>query len=68
MNRDTPLIGSAEAAALFGVDRTTFNRWTKAGRVPVAMQMGGISGARLFDLSVIQDLARNYRGELDESA
>lgn len=57
MSKNAPLIGSAQAAKVFGVDRATFNRWVKAGRVPVALEMEGDTGARLFDADVIDQLA-----------
>ncbi len=53
----TKLIGSAQAAKRYGVDRATFNRWVKAGRIPVALEMDGETGARLFDADLIEQLA-----------
>lgn len=57
MVRNTPLIGSAQAARVFKVDRATFNRWVAAGKIPVAVEMDGATGARLFDADVIDQLA-----------
>jgi len=57
MVKNSPLIGSAQAAKIFGVDRATFNRWVAAGRIPVAVEMEGETGARLFDADVIDSLA-----------
>lgn len=57
MVKNSPLIGSAQAAKTFGVDRATFNRWVAAGRIPVAVEMDGATGARLFDADVIDQLA-----------
>lgn len=57
MHRNRPLIGSAQAAKRFGVDRATFNRWVKAGEIPVEVTMEGATGARLFDADVIDQLA-----------
>jgi len=51
------LIGSAQAAKVFGVDRATFNRWVAAGRIPVAFELDGATGARLFDPDVIAAMA-----------
>lgn len=62
MLKNQPLIGSAQAAKIFGVDRATFNRWVAAGRIPVAVEMDGPTGARLFDADVIDQLAQQ-RGE-----
>jgi predicted site-specific integrase-resolvase len=59
MHKSTPLIGSAQAAKRFGVDRATFNRWVKAGKIPVVIEMDGHTGARLFDADVIDQLAAN---------
>lgn len=61
MHKNTPLIGSAQAAKAFGVDRATFNRWVKAGRIPVALEMDGATGARLFDADVIDQLAAKHK-------
>jgi predicted site-specific integrase-resolvase len=55
--KSAPLIGSAQAAKRYGVDRATFNRWVKAGRIPVALEMDGETGARLFDADLIEQLA-----------
>lgn len=50
-------LGSAEAARLLGVDRATFNRWVKAGRLAPAHTMQGKTGARLFDRRDVEALA-----------
>lgn len=63
MHKNSPLIGSAQAAKVFGVDRATFNRWVKAGRIPVTLEMEGETGARLFDADVIDQLAAKYKAE-----
>lgn len=57
MPKNTPLIGSAQAAKIFGVSRATFNRWVQAGEVPAVMEMDGATGARLFDADVIDAIA-----------
>jgi predicted site-specific integrase-resolvase len=61
MSKNTPLIGSDRAAKVFGVDRATFNRWVKAGRIPAAIEMDGLTGARLFDADLIDAKAAEYR-------
>ena len=61
MHKNAPLIGSAQAAKAFRVDRATFNRWVKAGRIPVEIEMDGFTGARLFDADLIDALAAEYR-------
>lgn len=63
MLKNAPLIGSAQASKVFGVDRATFNRWVKAGRIPVEIEMDGATGARLFDADVIDQLAAKYKAE-----
>lgn len=67
-NRHAPLIGSAAAARIFGVDRATFNRWVVAGQIPVAGQAEGTTGARLFDADVIDQLAAQRRPDVEASA
>lgn len=63
MHKTSPLIGSAQAAKVFGVDRATFNRWVAAGRIPIALELDGATGARLFDADVIDALAAERRIE-----
>lgn len=63
MPKNTPLIGSDRAAKMYGVDRATFNRWVKQGRIPIALEMEGITGARLFDADQIDVLAADYRAK-----
>lgn len=63
MHKHLPLIGSAQAAKVFDVSRATFNRWVAAGQIPVAVEMVGETGARLFDADVIEALAARYRNE-----
>ncbi|WP_372736707.1 hypothetical protein [Nocardioides sp.] len=57
MHKNRPLIGSAQAAKAFGIDRATFNRWVIEGRVPIAVKVDGRTGARLFDADLIDQLA-----------
>lgn len=60
MHKNPPLIGSAQAAKKFKVDRATFNRWVVAGRIPIAVEMDGETGARLFDADLIDQLAAQH--------
>lgn len=60
MPKNVPLIGSAQSAKKFGVDRATFNRWVAAGRIPVEVEMDGPTGARLFDADLIDALAAQH--------
>ena len=68
MHKNAPLIGSAQAAKAFGVNRKTFNRWVQAGDIPVAHQMDGHTGARLFDADLIDQLAADYKAGRGEVA
>ena len=52
------LIGSAEAARRLRMHRATFNKLVAAGDVPVAAEIPGKTGARLFAESVIDELAQ----------
>lgn len=45
----TTLIGAEAAAEMLGIDRSHLSRLVRMGVVPVAMQMPGKTGARLFD-------------------
>ena len=53
----THLIGSEQAAKRLKLTRSTFNRRVTAGKIPVAIQMDGKTGARLFDADLIDILA-----------
>lgn len=66
MHKNAPLIGSFQAAKVFGISRATFNRWVTAGKIPVAVEMDGETGARLFDADVIDQLAAQAALEDDE--
>lgn len=68
VSKTPPLIGSAQAAKIIGVDRATFNRWVVAGLVPIAAELEGPTGARLFDADVIDQLADEKRTEKEVSA
>jgi len=68
MLKNAPLIGSAQAAKIFGVDRATFNRWVAAGQIPIAVDMDGRTAARLFDADLIDQLARERADREQASA
>lgn len=63
MTNHAPLIGSAQAARIFRVDRATFNRWVAAGDVPFVVELEGPTGARLFDADLIDQLAAKKRAD-----
>ena len=50
------LIGSAETAAVLGIDRSTLSRWISSGRIKPAMQLPGDSGAYLFHRADVEDV------------
>lgn len=55
------LIGSADAAKILGITRSTFNRRVTAGKIPVAFAPDGETGARLFDADLIALLGAEQR-------
>lgn len=50
------LIGSAEACALLGIDRSTLSRWVKDGRLTPTTKLPGIRGAFIFDRADVLQL------------
>ena len=51
------LISTAEAARRLGITVSTLNRRATSGSIPVAVQVPGETGARLYDAAVIDQLA-----------
>ena len=51
------IIKSAEAADILGVSRSTFNRRVADGDIIPAVNCPGLTGPRLFDRKVIEQLA-----------
>lgn len=56
-NKSADLIGSREAALLLGINRSTFTRWVKAGRLTPAHSLNGRTGALVFFRSDVERLA-----------
>ena len=54
----TTLVGSIEAARILHVNRATFNRWAAAGHVPIAINLDGLTGAKLYERADIEALAK----------
>ena len=52
------LIGSNEAARILSINRATLNRWAATGRVPIAIDMDGLTGAKLYERADIEALAK----------
>jgi excisionase family DNA binding protein len=58
MATQRPLLTSAEAAAILGVEQPTVNKWAAEGRLPVAMKLPGLRGHNLFrpeDVEALRD-------------
>jgi excisionase family DNA binding protein len=55
--KDDPLIGSAEACEILGVDRSTLTRWVARGLVEAAQKLPGENGAYLFRRAEIERAA-----------
>ncbi|MGO3021922.1 MAG: helix-turn-helix transcriptional regulator [Brevibacterium sp.] len=51
------LIGSAEAARILEVDRSTFLRWAAAGKITPAVAGNGRTGEKFFNRSDVEALA-----------
>lgn len=54
-------IGSAEAASIMGVDRSTLTRLAQQGVVPILVQLPGRTGARLFSRAEVERVAKERR-------
>ena len=54
----TTLVGSIEAARILSINRATFNRWAASGRVPIAINLDGLTGAKLYERADIEALAK----------
>lgn len=54
------LIGSLEAARRLRMHRATFNKLVGQGEIPVAAKIPGLTGPRLFDATVIDQLAEEW--------
>jgi len=63
---NTSLIGTAKAARLLEVDRSTLTRWVKAGKVTPAIVVPGYKGPLLFDPTDLPQSAES--GDHDDTA
>lgn len=68
VSKNMPLIGSAQAAKVFGVNRATFNRWVAEGLIPVEAELDGTTGARMFDADLIDQIAAKSGGKRPDAA
>ena len=54
MNQSQDLIGSAEAAAIFGVTIKTITRYVARGTLVPAFKLAGIRGAYIFNRADVE--------------
>lgn len=54
------LLTADQAADVIGVNRRTITKWADSGRLPHAMRLPGGTGARLFDRTEVDRVAREY--------
>lgn len=52
------LVGSVEASRIVGIPYTTFMRWVADGRITPVHVMPGQTGAKLYRLADVEQLAR----------
>jgi len=53
---DPDLLGTTEAAAELGLERSTISRWVQLGRLTPALKLPGLNGAMLFHRADIEGL------------
>jgi len=53
--QSTDLVGTEDAARIFGVDRSTITRWVNAGKLHPAVRL---PGAYLFDRGDLERIAQ----------
>jgi predicted site-specific integrase-resolvase len=51
------LIGSKAASGLLEIDRSTFAKWVKQGKIQPALRLEGTTGAMLFRKEDVEALA-----------
>jgi excisionase family DNA binding protein len=56
--QDGLFIGTAEAASLLGINRSTLTRWVEADKIAPALTVPGYKGALLFDAEAVNALAK----------
>jgi excisionase family DNA binding protein len=57
------LVSTTEAAEIIGTSASTVNRWASNGRLPVALQSPGPTGARFYKRTTVERVAAKYRAE-----
>ena len=63
MTEASTLIGTAEAAEVIGVERSTLTRWVQLGRMTAAHKLPGRNGVVLFDRAEVDRVAAEYAAE-----
>lgn len=54
------LLGTVEAAAVIGVQRSTLSHWIAKGRISPAMKLPGTTGALLFERAEVERVRDEY--------
>lgn len=61
------LIGTAEAADIIGVERSTIAHWMAKGRIAAHLKLPGRTGAVLFDRAEVERVRAEYAATLTPS-
>lgn len=57
----SPYLGIREVAELLGVSRDTVDEWTKRGRLPQPVRLGGPQGHRKWSREAIEAILNNRK-------
>ncbi|HMH92621.1 MAG TPA: helix-turn-helix domain-containing protein [Streptosporangiaceae bacterium] len=63
-----PLIGSAEACELLGIDRSTLSRRVARGEITPAQKMPGETGPFLFQRDEIERVLADHAGQAEAAS
>ncbi len=55
------LIGTTEAAALIGIERSTISRWVQVGTITAAHKLPSQTGAFLFERAEVERVRADYQ-------
>ncbi len=61
---DPDLLGTAEAAEIIGVERSTIAHWMAKGRIVAHLKLPGRTGAVVFERSEVERVRDEYRASL----
>lgn len=56
-----PMITTAEACELIGIDKSTLSRWVQSGRIAYVQKLPGRNGAFLFDPTEVERVRLDYK-------